>query len=282
MTSSFNMTSLDLTTLPSGARYEDTYGKWLDIFKQVAVKEITEVIRPPAAWVPLLKYMGARVIGCQTYFDHDYILSSIVFGLHLDRTAVEVLCGLRPETADALWKYDMEWSGYKVPNEKKREFIVTNNGSFHRPEVIDYLNELALYRSPFDHAVLVPCAADKPYPAELHKAVKAILPPHYGLYVATGVLGIVPEDLWPIAPYYDSGIPNQWRLFKIAGAFFRRNPHKKVICYTDFYSEALYHALTPIVPSLLFVDPPIERNGYLDLLDKDRLSRLTSLVYPKE
>jgi predicted RNA-binding protein len=200
------------------------------------------------------------------------------------RTTVEALCGFRPELVDALWKCDMEWSTQRVPNEGRRDFIVTSNGSFFRPEVLHYINEeLQAYKPTKKKCVLIPCAADKPYPSPLHQAVLDILPADYDLITATGVLGLVPQALWPVMPYYDSGVPYEWRLFNIAQWYFSRHAYHHVIAYTDFYSYTIAKALAHMpYLKLDFVDEPVVRKGYLDLLAPERLEKLRTLFIKGE
>jgi hypothetical protein len=246
---------IDLTVMPSGTRYEDRYGQYLEIFHRIATTPANikvVVVSPPASWWPLFMYLQCWIRGKapQIYFEHCKLVKDATYTVgKLDRTAVEVLCGFRPECVDALWKIDMQWEvpEGRVRKENKKEFIVTNNGSFHRPEVTHYLkNVLAKYTPKKRKVVLVPCAADKPYPSRLHKEVLARMPDDYYLAVATGVLGIVPQDLWPEMPHYDSGIPNEWRLMRIAEKYFHLHQHNRVVVYCDYYSEALEQAFENI------------------------------------
>jgi predicted RNA-binding protein len=282
---------VNLFPLPTGARYEDTYGAYLDIFKDIAetpTTHVVEVARSPVAWVPLLRYLGCDVVSVQEFFEHDRLISGMLIDLQgkpVDRTTVEVLCGFRPECVDALWKCDVEWNAeQRVKNEGKQTFIVTTNGSFWRAEVLNYIKQgLANYTPQHSRCVLVPCAADKPYPSPLHKEVLKRMPKSYELIIATGVLGLVPYSLWSKMPYYDSGLPNEWRLMNVVKDYFTRHEYSHVIAYTDFYSYAISCGIELMEvaferrPAVSYVDPPEPRNGYLDLLDPDRLERLSNL-----
>src|SRR4051812_24312817 len=96
---------IDLTVMPSGVRYEDRYGKYLEIFQNIALQPVTQnvvVYDPPYSWIPLLEYLHCRVVGGQEYFEHDALIKALdqQYRTEFDRTAVEVLCGLRPELVD--------------------------------------------------------------------------------------------------------------------------------------------------------------------------------------
>ncbi|QJT70917.1 hypothetical protein GR7B_00119 [Vibrio phage vB_VcorM_GR7B] len=295
---------IDLSQMPSGGRYEDRYGSYLDIFKVVAESsEPWTVTRPPASWVPLLNYLGADCSTPQVHFEHDEQVSRLLnvdkstqFCRYpfLDRTSIEVVCGFRPELVDALWKSDMQWET-KLPQltknlqHERKEFIITNNGSFHRKEVLDYFETLDDYTPTKRNLVLVPCAPDKPYPAPMHSAVIDCLEAtgcSSDTYIAnaTGVLGIVPQDLWAIMPHYDSGIPYEWRLKKTFVDYFSKHEHDTIVVYCDFYNlaiKAAFDELTHnnlwaggIIPQVKFVN---EVKFYSDYLNLSSTSLICSL-----
>lgn len=265
---------------PKGERYEDQYGDWLRLFETIARTprdETVEIEGCPWSWYPLLRYLNCIILSSQYKFKHCRIVEGATnTGItHLDRTAIEVLCGFRPECVDALWKCDMQWKTERPRLFAEGEFIVTSNGSFTRPEVRTYLHDLAEYRPTKNKVVLVPCAADKPYPAPLHKAVLAMLPKDYYLACVTGVLGIVPMDLWPVMPHYDSGIPNEWRCMNIMRDYFNRHMHQRIVSYCDFYNLAIMEALSIVDDvSIEFVNETKFYYDYIDLLDAKRLAKL--------
>jgi hypothetical protein len=196
------------------------------------------------------------------------------------RTQVETLCGLRPETVDALWKGDAQWcTPVTTINEGKRDFIITTNGSFWRHEVQHYIkSELANYQPSKEVMVMVPCAADKPYPAKMHEDVKRVLPACAYLANATGVLGIVPEDLWGVMPYYDSGVPNEWRLQCAVNDYFQTRAPRTLIVYCDFYSLAIRNGL---LLSGYIQRPDIRLpNGHTVAVFLDAIGRVAYFVNP--
>lgn len=281
---------LGLALLPSGERYEDRYGKYIEIFHDVLLKcqagEHVIVTDAPASWVPLLCYIGAEVTTWRTHFETDRLVYEMLRSSNdlyneglpkFTRTEVEVLCGFRPECVDALWKVDAQWQN-EIKSEGRDEFIVTCNGSFWRPEVTGYLEALADYVPSKTKVVLVPCAADKPYPARMHKAVLDLLPSDFYLMNATGVLGLVPQDLWKRMPHYDSGIPNEWRVQSVVGEYFRRFPHEVVIVYCDFYNIAIQLGLDRARQGAVFVNEVKFYSDYLDLLAPARLEALRTAL----
>ena len=273
---------IDLSVLPSDHWYEDRYRGYIEIFHRIAhtpADEEVVITNPPASWIPLLKHLNCRCVGARTVFEHCPHVNRAMGNARLDRTMLEVLCNFRPETADCLWKCDMQWQvpeGRVRKYDDQKEFIVTTNGAYHRPEVLEFLKRLKDYVPTKRNVLLVPCAADKPYPSALHKACLEMLPDDFYLMNATGVLGLVPQDLWDIMPWYDSGIPNQWRLFEIARTYFAQHQHDRVVVYCDFYASTLAQAFKVINQEahVTYILPPIQYDDYVNLLDPDLLSTL--------
>lgn len=243
---------VSLCPLPVGGRYEDTYGGWLSVFKGVAEWTgpivFTEV---PSTWASLLVYLGAEVLSVQPQFPEDayvgdvlhYIARAVEAGRL--RELVEMHSAARPELVDALYKSDMEWATARRLHTWQREFKVTCNGSFYRPEVLSYLEWWSKHaRQTAQNCVLVPCAADKPYPAMLHKLVEERLPAGWEMIIATGVLGLVPRWAWDRMPLYDSGLPNQLRVSEKVESFFQAFNYDNVVIYSDFYGPAIVRGLT--------------------------------------
>jgi hypothetical protein len=278
---------IDLAVMPTADKYEDAYQQYMGVFRVIAEappeKEIF-VLNAPWSWHPLLKYLLVTCVSGQNFFTHDGLVKqSLQHFNHHDRTVVEVLCGFRPELVDALWKCDMQWRTRRPRYTRSRNFIVTNNGSFHRGEVTVFMDQLDAHRSKAKGCVLVPCAADKPYPSPLHKQVKSMMPESWDLCIATGVLGIVPEDTWHEMPYYDSGIPNEWRLMQRAIEYFSNNNYEHAVVYVDFYSLALAHAVDLLLlkdcpTKFYFVNPVRFYADYMDLLDEHHLNNLQEAI----
>jgi hypothetical protein len=283
----------DLTTMPMFDTYEQTYGRYMEIFHEIAVTpsdtQVT-VQNPPISWIPLLYHLDCRLQGYQYYFKHDRLLPNFYrdlynTGSNIDRTTLEVLCGFRPELVDALYKIDVEWDCQREKTMVLEEdFIVTTNGAFFRREVQEYLAKLALYKPTQRKVVLLPCSADKPYPSKLHRRVMEILPGD-DWYIAniTGTLGVVPHALWNEMPHYDAGIPNHWRVYTRVQQYFARCFHSRVVSYVDFYADVLDHALRSIGQgyklSMIIGAHEANKQDYLPLHDDRYIRRLKEALH---
>jgi hypothetical protein len=290
------ITHIDVGELETiGGRYEDRYGAYLKVFERIAqTSGRILVTHAPWSWYPLLYHLQCSVARDMRYwFDHCRIVEGACQATlnsnqlpKLDRTAVEVLCSFRPETVDALWKCDMQWDPHidRVRQyEQKQEFIVTTNGAYHRPEVLAFMSALRGYKPTKKKVVIVPCAADKPYPSPLHRKIMAILPDDYYMMNATGVLGLVPQDLWPIMPWYDSGIPNEWRLFKIAADYFDQYDHDRIVVFSDYYAYTIQQAMRSIEQEhkVTFIVAPDFYYDYLPLMQDNYMDALKSALSVK-
>lgn len=267
--------------------YESTYGQYIEFFKRLATSpERLELRLIPVTWAPFAMYLGHTVINYVYEFPSCVVVANMIrhYNEYQDKRAfVEAVSTFRPELSDTLWKYDIEWAA-DVPAERRNrhvmpghEILITNNGSFHRPEIMNYFPELDAYVPTKSKVVMVPCAADKPYPSVLHQAVLDIMPEDFYLANLTGALGVVPMDHWGIMPNYDAGIPNQWRLMNVAKKYFETHKHERIVVYSDFNCMPLHYGLRLAgVPDdiVTWVNPLIEYDNYLDLCAPERLAEL--------
>jgi len=279
---------IDLDPLPEDYSYEDRYQQYMAIFKDIAHtpgdKDLV-VHNAPWCWIPLLHHLNCKTVTPKQVFEHcDRVRGAWPNTKKMDRTTLEVLSCFRPETVDALWKCDMQW---EIPPGRvriyphQRAFIVTNNGSYHRREVTEFSKLLRSYKPTKQKVLLVPCAADKPYPSPMMQACLDMLPPDYYLMNATGVLGLVPQDLWEYMPYYDSGIPNEWRLYRTIKWYFHEHAHTDIVVYCDYYSEAILYAFNALhmLERVKFVLPVKFYYDYLDLMLPNRLEQLRAALW---
>jgi hypothetical protein len=248
-----------LFTSEAGRAHAQTYAHEYDGFMQFfrllahATTPI-ECVDVPSVWVPFVLWLGHEVVTVETSLRRCEV-SSVPWG-ELYRTAmqkgygdprrvVEIASVSQPELVHALYCADTEWPCLLRKREHRTEFAVTCNGSFFRDEVQAYRHTLAKFVPTKRKVVIVPCSAEKPYPALLHRRVQERLPNTGEWYVmiATGVLGLVPDGLWSSMPMYDSGLPYALRCEQTVAAYFSRHWHDAIVVYSDFYANAVHKGL---------------------------------------
>ena len=245
--------------LQRGKTYEHTYGGWIKFFRDCA-EDPSDVWKVPATWAPFLTYLGCKVLSTVQYFNED-ALAPPPYAMQIAqqrgrlRELVEWVSSMRPELVDSLYKSDIEWAVANRQHTWRNDFNVTCNGSFFRPEVLAFIDKLRKHTpKPAELTVIMPCAADKPYPAPLHRMVSTVVrtAARYTTIeyvIATGVLGLIPQDLWDEAPRYDSGLPNEERVYNEATRYFRKLTVKdtgRIIVYSDFYAPVVMDALLDV------------------------------------
>ena len=256
--------------------YEHEYERYLDFFKLLAYSETAvRCENVPPSWWPFIWYMGhhpSAACGGLAYA-HDADAGCIDWSSAVVRVTnegrdarhiVEMASSAHPELVHALYLYDTAWPR-RTRHPHFPAFPVTCNGSFFRPEITAYLELLDGYAPTKRRAVVVPCAAHKPYPSPMHDAVRRAIPEHWDIIVATGVLGLVPCDLWPEMPEYDSGVPNLFRCEEVVRWYFSRNEYERVVVYSDFYAYAIARGM-PRGTRARFVFGDHYRDSYDNLL----------------
>lgn len=280
-----------------GKTYEATYLGWIEFFKEIAHANSRVMVRDyPRSWTQFIRYMGHTSMSYQLWFLEDSLVlfneqrSEHIYGNYeVERRIVEIASTMRPELAHALYLWDTQWHSHPNAvermrfreNQKSKEFVVTCNASFFRKEVMDYFKLLDEWTPPIEYygkqVILCPCAADKPYPAPLHKAIRCVAPEAY-LIVVTGVLGVVPESLWSVAPNYDAGIPYNERVRGAVAQFFSRFPlprGRRPIIYSDYLHRVIEQGLSSAGQAYASVfDTTPAEEGYMDLMDSMNLERL--------
>lgn len=254
-----------------GKTLEDAYSGWLELFRVVAEAPngTVQFPLPPAGWVPLLWYLGLR---------YDDVAAEWPVNERWTRSQVEQACAAEPVLVDALWKADMQWSGERR-HTWENEFPIATYSGFWRPEIRQYLNDLRSHSPTHRNCVLVPCAADKPYPAPLHSAVRSTIGPNWEIIVVTGALGLVPERMWPKAPNYDAGLPNESRVIEYVGRYFcdwHVGHYSKIVVYSDYNAWAIRMGLSAAqcLAQIDYLFGVERRYDYLDLLAPGHLERL--------
>ena len=252
--------------------YSHEYELYLDFLKQIACATIQfEVNNIPKCWVPFILYFDHKIGDTKEVWDCDKMTwESYYNGFQDKRRAVEIASECRPELVHALYLSDTDWLCPRRQHLNHKEFIVTGNGSFHRPEVQQYQRSLQAFT--------------KPYPSEMHCRVSELFEDdaRFHLIIATGVLGLVPEELFNVMPEYDSGLPNQLRVTQTVAWYFQKWKYNQVIVYSDFYAEAISQGLVGLPLCLDYVFGHHYRVGYENLLKPEHLARLESVLCKRQ
>lgn len=277
-----------VATRPSD-QYAHEYDGYLLLFQTLAnASQVISLRHVPRCWVPFVRYLGHEVESCTDYstlagWECDAGEWPVLYERMGDkRRAVEITSTCRPELVHALYCADTEWPCFlrhRVPPLK--EFLVTCNGSFFRDEVRDYREQLQRFTPTRRQAILVPCAASKPYPAPLHREVLSRIDRgKWHVITATGVLGLIPEELWDVMPWYDSGLPNLPRCTDTVRWYFSKHRYAKVVVYSDFYAHAIRLGLCDVrgAPETRFVLGDHYRDRYENLLLTEHLLALERTV----
>jgi len=277
----------ELSMSGKGTAYSHEYERAMGFFKSLAYATSAAMCENvPPEWVPFVLYLGHVAVSTgEALSECGSLAWGAAYAAASDkRRVVEVASACRPELVHALYCADTEWPCPLVQHDPKRAFVVTCNGSFFRQEVREYRARLTGYEPPTPRrAVLVPCAASKPYPAPLHEAVMQRVPEEWGhLIIATGVLGLLPQGLWPAAPLYDSGLPNMDRVTRTVAWYFTAHRYERLVVFSDFYANAVAAglALVPsgLRPSAEFVLGTHYRDTYENLMLTEHLDALEVAV----
>lgn len=272
--------------LAKRSSYSSEYDQYINLFETVAATQGVVCRNVPSCWCPFILYLGGQVESVDTnpnagLFDTlcsiDWI--ALYESANDKRRVVEVASATRPELVHALYLADTEWRSEFVVASEKKAFPVTCNGSFFRHEVLRYLEDtLQKYVPSKVRCVIVPCAADKPYPSPLHSAVRMRIDDSWQIIIASGVLGLIPDDLWDKVPLYDSGVPNTFRCEEIVAWYFSKHRYERIICYSDFYANAISRGLKTIDVHGEYVFGIHYRDVYANLLLGEHLRTLETVV----
>ncbi len=263
--------------------YSHEYDRYLDFFKMLSYSE-TEIVcsHAPRSWGPLIQYLGHSTIDSIIKWSIDRLVTWPDTPFRDPRHVVEVSSTCRPELVHALFLIDTEWPNLRSAHLTKRSFYVTCNGSLYRPEIATYRTFLHDHQPNKRKAILVPCAAQKPYPAPLHEAVIEVLGnlrDEWEIIIATGVLGLVPEALWERMPLYDSGLPYQHRVTTTVEWYFTKHQYDRVLVYSDFYAQAISRGLAETGPhDVEYIFGTHYRTSDSNLMLEEHLMTLESLI----
>jgi len=272
-----------------GASYAHEYDAWLAFFRLLGYATNTiECENVPSCWSPFVQYLGHKVLSVAEVHQPGWEAGNMDWPAAYaeaddKRRVLEVSSTCRPELVHALYLADTEWPcSLRVRWSKKQAFPVTCNGSFFRPEVLAFREKLNDYVPPGNLAIISPCSAEKPYPSALHKAILNIMPKGWHLIIATGVLGLAPQELWEYMPHYDSGVPYIERVVDAVSWYFTKHRYDSVVVYSDFYAYGVRRGMDLVPqeakPKIKWVLGNHYRDTYENLLLTEHLHALERAV----
>jgi len=219
----------------------------------------------PRQWLPFFEYYGLAWRDCAQPRDHMPIVSEISddqFALFCRaakaagtlRSLVESISALDPLIADLLYIVDhsvkiSNVSTLEHTDRDKKMIRLSSWQAYGRPEILQFEAAVDQVRKSKSVAILLPCSRKRPYgESRTHQKIwKALNELGYerervDQLVVTS-LGIVPEVLWshPAVMGYDAGVPDIYRILRLARRFFGRNPYRRIVnClqfapYTDIF-----------------------------------------------
>lgn len=243
--------------------YEETYADRLRFFREIHRAPLGVVVAPyNPAYTPLVWYLGGDVDSPP-----------------LTRGAVEAACARRPEMVDALWRADMRDQG-TTRHRWEEEFTIATYSGFYRPELLRFMRLIQETPKKGSNGVLllIPCSADKPYPAPAHRLIIDAVRRFSGfdLAVVSTATGIVPEELWGRMPRYDNGLPLFDRIHETVPGFLRAREYHTVINYTDMLQADVSEAVMRCAKVKLVTPVPLPRRcDYKDMTNPAWLKELT-------
>lgn len=169
------------------------------------------------------------------------------------RLLVESMSALDPVISDLLYIVDHSREGlltqegeqseiFEATAKKKRRLLLTSWQSYGRPSVIAIEKAAAVIKPRLPTAVVLPCALARPYDKSVtHRKYYSKLKSH-GIdlkkvhRIVMTALGVLPEELWnrPQVMTYDCGVPDIYRILRLARHYFKEANYSLVIDCIEF------------------------------------------------
>jgi len=220
----------------------------------------------PRQWIPIFEYYGLVWRDSSDPIEYMPLVSELsetkILGHCIDarehgvlRTLVESISALDPVLADFVYILDNSLPIKFAPSDTalvasgKHPIRLTGWQSYGRPEVrrlelcVDKITALG------GVGVVLPCSRQRPYGiSRTHRRIWLQLreqgfeagKTHQLVFTS---LGIVPEELWEhvVVSRYDGGVPDIYRLLRLARRYFVRNQYAMVVDCLEFqpYSDVL-------------------------------------------
>ena len=233
--------------------------------KATSSAESIRLVGFPRQWIPICEYFDIAWRDCSEPDQYIPIVSEISDAklAHFSRKAraqgtlrtfVESISALDPLIADLLYIVDhrrivSSVSVAQTPQNHSKLIRLSSWQAYGRPEVIRFESEVDQIIKIKPVAVVLPCSRKRPYRSSRthHKIWRALTALNYERKAVDQIvvtsLGVVPEQLWdhPVVISYDAGVPDIYRVLRLARRFFSRNSYKLVVDCLQFapYSDVL-------------------------------------------
>lgn len=216
----------------------------------------------PRQWIPLFEYYQLRWTDCVDPPQHIPLVSELSDDELLQfcqsakrhgtlRTMIESIVALDSTLADFLYIMD-NTTQPSAPTSSESvvgPIRLTNWQSYGREEIKDFEIACDAIEPRASTALLLPCSRRRPYDtSRTHSRIVKVLRERAftmkGVHrVVVTALGVVPEELWrhPVVLKYDAGVPDIYRVLRLARRYFRRNQYESVIDCLEFqpYSDVI-------------------------------------------
>jgi predicted RNA-binding protein len=218
----------------------DFYRQWIPVFEWYGVKWKGSI--PPKTYMPIFSEMNEeKVCGLVDRAKKHNAL----------RALVEATSVLDPIVSDLLYIVDNSIPLNNSHLAKDADFVSSNgskrlllNGwqSYGRPSVRSVEHEMMSVNPAQRIAAVLPCALRRPYgESRTHQRIyQKLRDKGYNLdkihKVVLTSLGVLPEELWnlPQVLAYDAGVPDIYRILRLARAWFGKARYDLVIDCLQF------------------------------------------------
>jgi uncharacterized protein DUF5591 len=216
----------------------------------------------PRQWLPVFEWYGVKWKGTIPPAKHTPIFSDLEEPAVCDlverareartlRSLVEAASMLDPVLSDCLYILDntlplTERSVEKdmdYAHETNRKHLLLNGWqSYGRPSIRALEEQLRRVQAPLPRAVVLPCSLRRPYDqSRTHRKIYRTLEEKgYDLKefhrVVITSLGVLPEEMWhlPQVLAYDAGVPDIYRILRMARVWFERARYRLVLDCLQF------------------------------------------------
>jgi hypothetical protein len=220
--------------------FVDFYRQWIPVFEWYGLKWKGSI--PPKHYIPIFSELGEEEV-CA--------LAERARRHHTLRALVEATSMLDPIVSDLLYIVDnsipltdhrLETDADFVIPGKSKKLLLNGWQSYGRPSVRALEEEVMSINPPHRTAAILPCSLRRPYgESRTHRRLyQQLSDKGHDLNqvhkVVVTSLGVLPEEVWnlPQVLAYDAGVPDIYRLLRLAREWFGKARYSLVIDCLQF------------------------------------------------